>query len=152
MMKKFMALVFIMLLAVPALAEEITTRYFTVNVPDDWKAVMPPSENQGMSTAIFVKASGALSVTLFAGPNSGADAKSIASMFAEQFKSEKPPVEKNGQYTFTFMQQNVSAQVWVATEGDAFLVTSIAGSPRKEGLEFVKKNVKSANYAGMLPK
>lgn len=49
------------------------------------------------------------------------------------------------------MQQNVPAQVWVATQGDAFLVTSIAGSPYKEGLEFVKKNVKSANYADMLP-
>ncbi|WP_165071896.1 hypothetical protein [Desulfovibrio sp. ZJ200] len=151
MMKKFMAVVFMMLLAVPALAEEVTTQYFTVNVPDDWKAV-PPSENQGVSTAIFAKASGALSVTLVAGPNGGVDAKSIAGMFAEQFKSEKPPVEKNGQYTFTFMQQNISARVWVATEGDAFLVTSIAGSPRKEGLEFVKKNVKSASYAGMLPK
>lgn len=151
MMKKFAALLFIMLLAVPALAEEITTKYFTVTVPDDWKAVMPPSENQGVSTAIFAKASGTLSVSFVAGPKRGADAKSIAGMFASQFKSEKPPVEKNGQYTFTFMQQNVPAQVWVATQGDAFLVTSIAGSPYKEGLEFVKKNVKSANYADMLP-
>lgn len=152
MMKKFLALLFIMLLAVPALAEEITTKYFTVNVPDDWKAVMPPSDNQRVSTVIFAKASGTLAVTLVAGPNSGVDAKTIADTFADQFKAEKPPVEKNGQYTFTFKEKNASAQVWVATQGDAYLVISIAGSPYKEGLEFVKKNVKSPNYPDMLPK
>lgn len=151
MLKKFVVLVFALLLAMPALAEELSTRYFTANLPEDWKAVMPPTENQGLTSAIFAKTTGGVSVTIVVGPSSGADAKTIAEMFASQFKAEKPPVEKNGQYVFTFTQQNVPCQAWVASQGNVFMVTSLAGD-HKEALAFLKKNVKSADFPDLLPK
>ena len=144
MLKKFAAFVFIMLLALPAMAEELSTKYFTVNMPDDWKVIMPPTENQGITSAVFAKNTSGVSVTMVVGPSSGADAKTIAGMFATQFKAEKPPVEKNGQYTFNFTQQEVPCQAWVAVQGDVFMVSSLAGN-QKEALNFIKKNVKSAD-------
>ena len=51
MLKKFVAFVFVMLLAMPALAEELNTKYFTVSVPEGWKTVMPPAEKQGTTSA-----------------------------------------------------------------------------------------------------
>ena len=90
MLKKFAAFVFIMLLALPAMAEELSTKYFTVNMPDDWKVIMPPTENQGITSAVFAKNTSGVSVTMVVGPSSGADAKTIAGMFATQFKAEKP--------------------------------------------------------------
>ena len=53
MLKKFVAFVFVMLLAMPALAEELNTKYFTVSVPEGWKVVMPPTEKQSATSASF---------------------------------------------------------------------------------------------------
>ena len=111
---------------------------------------MPPTENQGMTSAIFARTAGSAVVTMVVGPRGVADGKTIAGMFAEQFKAEKPPVEKNGQYTFSFTQQGMPCQAWVATEGDVFMVTSVTGN-RKEAQAFLKQYVKSADYAKLLP-
>ncbi len=151
MLKKFVAFVFVMLLAMPALAEELNTKYFTVSVPEGWKAVMPPTEKQGTTSAIFANAAGDASVTLVISPTGGADTKTIADMFAKQFKATKPPVEKGGQYTFTFAQQDITSQAWVASQGDVFMLTVMAGN-RKSAAAFVKKYVKSADYPALLPK
>lgn len=150
MLKKLAAFVLIMLLALPALAEELNTKYFTVNMPDDWKVIMPPTENQGITSAVLAKNTNSVSVTMVVGPSSGADAKTIADMFATQFKAEKPPVEKNGQYIFNFTQQQVPCQAWVAVQGDVFMVSLLAEN-KKEALDFIRKNVKSADYAKLLP-
>lgn len=68
-----------------------------------------------------------------------------------QFKSLKPPVEKGGQFTFAFTQQQTPGQSWVAGMGEIFMVTTITGG-RKLGLAFIKRYVKSAEYASLLPK
>ena len=75
----------------------------------------------------------------------------MAELFAGQFRASRPPVEKNGQYTFSFLQQQTPCQAWVAAEGDTFMVTTLLGD-RKVGLAFVKKHVKSEDYAALLPK
>lgn len=136
--------------AAPAGPTELTSKYYTVSVPEDWKAIMPPTENQGMTSAIFARTAGSAVVTMVVGPRGAADAKTIAGMFAEQFKAEKPPVEKNGQYTFSFTQQGMPCQAWVATEGDVFMVTSVTGN-RKEAQAFIRQHIKSAEYAKLLP-
>ena len=112
---------------------------------------MAPTENQGTTTVIFSNASGNSTVGFVTGPNGGADTKTVAEMFANQFKALKPPVEKNGQYTFAFTQQQTPCQSWVAASGDIFMVTTITGD-RKLGLAFIKKYVKSAEDASLLPK
>ena len=151
MFRKFAVLLFVMLLATPVLADEVSTKYISVDLPDNWKAVMAPTENQGTTTVIFSNASGNSTVGFVTGPNGGADTKTVAEMFANQFKALKPPVEKNGQYTFAFTQQQTPCQSWVAASGDIFMVTTITGD-RKLGLAFIKKYVKSAEYASLLPK
>lgn len=151
MFRKFAVLLFVMLLATPVLADEVSTKYISVDLPDNWKAVMAPTENQGTTTVIFSNASGNSTVGFVTGPNGGADTKTVAEMFANQFKAPKPPVEKNGQYTFAFTQQQTPCQSWVAASGDIFMVTTITGD-RKLGLAFIKKYVKSAEYASLLPK
>ncbi|WP_241159342.1 MULTISPECIES: hypothetical protein [unclassified Desulfovibrio] len=134
----------------PANPGELSCKYYTVTMPDDWKAVMAPTENQGMTSAIFARTAGSAVVTMVVGPCGVADGKMIAGMFAEQFKAEKPPVEKNGQYTFSFTQQGMPCQAWVSTEGDVFMVTTVTGN-RKEAQAFLKQHVKSADYAKLLP-
>lgn len=151
MFKKFAVLLFFMLLAAPVLADEVSTKYISVDLPDNWKAVMPPTENQGVTTVIFSNAAGNSTVNFVTGPNGGADLKTVAETFATQFKSPKPPVEKNGQYIFAFTQQQTPGQSWVAATGDFFMVTTITGD-RKLGLAFIKRYVKSTEFANLLPK
>ena len=102
MFRKLAVFLFVMLLAIPALADDVSTKYITVDLPDNWKAVMPPTENQGVTTVIFTNAAGNSTVNFVTGPNGGADLKTVAETFASQFKSLKPPVEKGGQFTFAF--------------------------------------------------
>ena len=130
--------------------EQLSCKYYTVTMPDDWKAVMAPAENQGMTSAIFARTAGSAVVTMVVGPRGVADGKTIAGMFAEQFKAEKPPVEKNGQYTFSFTQQGMPCQAWVGTEGDVFMVTTVTGN-RKDAQAFLRQYVKSADYPKLLP-
>jgi len=151
MFKKLAVVLFVVLLAVPALAEEVSTKYLSVDLPEKWKTVMAPTENQGTTTVIFSNAAGNTSVAFVTGPSGGADAKTVADMFAAQFKASKPPVEKNGQYTFAFTRQKKPCQAWVAATGDVFMVTTISGD-RKAGLAFVKKHVKSDEFSALLPK
>lgn len=130
--------------------EQLTCKYYSVSLPDDWKALMPPTEKQGMTSAIFARTAGSAVITMVVGPRGVADGKTIAGMFAEQFKAEKPPVEKNGQYTFSFSQQGIPCQAWVGTEGDVFMVTTLTGN-RKDAQNFIRQNVKSADYPKLLP-
>ena len=58
MFRKLAVFLFVMLLAIPALADDVSTKYITVDLPDNWKAVMPPTENQGVTTVIFTNAAG----------------------------------------------------------------------------------------------
>ena len=130
--------------------EQLGCKYYTVTMPDDWKAIMAPTENQGMTSAIFARTAGSAVVTMVVGPRGVADGKTIAGMFAEQFKAEKPPVEKNGQYAFSFTQQGMPCQAWVGTEGDVFMVTTVTGN-RKDAQAFIRQYVKSADYPKLLP-
>ena len=66
-------------------------------------------------------------------------------MFATQFKAEKPPVEKNSQYTFN-CQQGVPCRAWVATGRRVHERSPSLAGNHKEALDFIKKNVKSADF------
>ncbi len=129
---------------------EYSCKYFTVKMPEGWKAIVPPTEQQGNVNAIFARNTGMPVVTMVIGPNLGANAKTIAEMFSEQFKADKAPVEKNGQYSFTFPQNDLTARAFITVEGSEFMVMTIVGS-QKEGRDFVKKYIHSEEYAKLLP-
>lgn len=141
----------IVLFALPAQAEKISTKYLSVDLPENWKVVMPPSESQAYSTVIFANATGTATVAFVAGPNGGVDAKTIATMFAEQFHAPRAPYARRGQQTFTFTQQNTVHQAWVATVEDAFLLSTLSGD-RKEALAFIRNCVTSPAFPELLPR
>ena len=134
-------------------AEPLTCPFFTVALPDDWKAITPPEETTGisMTKAHFANAAGTSSVALVVGPNNGLDAKTIAQTYAQQYKARKAPVESNGQFTFSFLQQKMPCQAWITTQDDMFMVTVLMGNQR-EGLNFVRKHITSADYPKLLPR
>lgn len=127
------------------------TKYYTASLPDDWKALSEPAENQGLNVAVFSQKGGNTMITLMAAANHGESAKTIAEIFAEQFKSTRSPVEKNGQYTFKFLSQNKQRQAWIACDGDSFMLSIIYGN-RSEGMDFIRKNIRSRDYPGLLPR
>lgn len=130
---------------------EYVCPYYKVTLPEGWKAVMPPHDQQGNISAIFATSTNGTVVTMIVGPNDGADAQTIASMFAEQFKATGKPVEKNGQYTFRFQMQNGAAQAWVGTQGAVFMVTAVSGNTR-QGQDFLRRAVSSDQWGDLLPK
>lgn len=125
-------------------------QYYTVTLSPGWTVVTPPTENQGTVTSVFKSNNGGVAVMLVLGKLGGAEAKTIAEMFAEQFKAEKPPVAKNGQYTFTFIRDGKPCEAFITSQDDIFMVTTISGN-RKEATNFIKKQVKSEEYSKLLP-
>lgn len=129
---------------------EYSCKYYTVKLPDDWKAIMPPTDKQGTVNAIFATSTGTAVVTIIIGPSGGADAKVIADMFAEQFKAPKPPVEKNGSFSFTFPMQNATAEAYVSTQDKDFMVTTISGNVR-QAKNFIRNSIVSDTWGPFLP-
>lgn len=124
--------------------------FYTVTLPADWKAVMPPTDSQGFNHAIFSNNNGSAGVDILISSASGTDTKTIAQMFSEQFKAEKAPTEKNNQYSFSFMQQGRPYQAYVATSGDYFCVTTLMGN-KKLAMNFIRNNIKSGDYSRLFP-
>ena len=125
-------------------------QYYTVTLSPGWTVVTPPTENQGTVTSVFKSNGGGVAVMLVLGKLGGADAKTIAQMFAEQFRAGKPPVAKNGQYTFTFIRDDKPCEAFITSYDDIFMVTTISGN-RKEATNFIKNQVKSEEYSKLLP-
>lgn len=124
--------------------------YYTVTLTPGWSMVTPPTENQGTVTSIFKSGSGSVVIMLVLGNLGGADLKSITDMFAEQFRADKPPVLKNGQYTFSFIRDGKPCEAYISSADDIFMVTTITGN-KKEALDFIKKQIKSPDYSQLLP-
>lgn len=131
--------------------------YYTVHLPANWRAVLPPEEREGLVNAIFARNTNSTVISIIIGPRAGADAKMIASLFAEQFKALKDPVERNGQYVFSFVQNDaleqktITSTSCVSVEGDEFMITTWSGN-QKEAQNFLKNNIESENYSKLLPK
>lgn len=132
-------------------AEVLRAGQLSVDLPESWKTIMGPVESQGLSTVIFSHGSGTAIVGFVSGPNGGADAKTIAGIFASQFHAEKPPVADNGRYSFTFQRQQTPGHAWVAVQGNLFMVTLLSGD-RKIGQSFVRRHVRAGEFADLLPR
>lgn len=130
---------------------EYTCKYYSVKMPEGWQAIVPPEDQMGNINAIFATNTGGTILTMVAGPSSGEDAQAIANMFAEQFKAKDTPVLKNGLYTFKFPVQNAMATAWVASYDGNFMMTYIVGSI-KEAQKFIRENITSESWPGLLPK
>ena len=126
-------------------------KYYTATLPEGWKAFLPPTDQQGIVRALFGKESQNPIIALAITPHGGMDLKSVAEIFAEQFKAPKPPVSKNGQYIFTITKNDLPTQVWISAQGALVMMTSITGN-LKDGLAFLKNDVDAGEYGGLFPK
>ncbi len=136
---------------------EYTCPFYKVNLPPDWKAIRSPEEKQGIINAIFAKNTASPVITMIVGPRQGAEPEMIAGMFAEQFKAGKDPVQKNDQFFFSFpqtppdSQTPITAHACLGIDGDYFMLTIYTGN-QKEAQNFIKNDVSSEKYPGLLPK
>ena len=131
-------------------ANELNCPYFSVTLPNDWQAISPPSETQGLTSAVFSKNASSTTVAILVGQRHGTDAKTIAKYFASQFKAYQNPEEKKSRYTFNYTQQGLQCQAWVSTQDEIFMVISLIGNPR-EAMNFVKNNITSKTYTKLIP-
>ncbi len=131
----------------------LTCLYYSVNLPDDWKAVTAPETDSttGITRAHFANKAGTTTVVFIVGASAGLDGKSIAQTYAQQYKATKEPVENNGQYAFSFQQQKLNCQGYITTQDDVFMFTAIMGNQR-DGMSFVRRNVSSTEFAKLLPR
>lgn len=125
--------------------------YYTATLPEGWKAVQAPVEQEGNTNAIFANPSVGAAITLVVGPSLGADAETIASMFAEQFKATGPIKTQNGRKVFSFLQNDLPTQAIVSVSGSEFMLTTIRGKT-KDTDDFLKNALKSENYEALMPR
>lgn len=141
-----MFVLLLMLLAWPCVTmandtdDTLTSTYYSVKMPDDWRVVTKPTEQQGNVKAIFASADGKCVVTLIMGPTLGADASRIAQMFADEFKATGKPVQNKGKYTFTFPQNDSKAHAEVTVNDKTFKLITIYGD-QKQGQNFISQAI-----------
>lgn len=126
-------------------------QFYTVKLPDGWKAAVPPEEQQGNINALFANASGNVSITLIVGPSLGADASTIASMFAEQFKATGKIKNQDGRYSFSFVQNGLPARAIITVSRKEFMLATSRGD-EKEVANFYQNALSSENYPDLMPK
>ncbi len=129
-------------LSVPAFAEQVTTKYFTLDLPEGWTQPQPAQEGDGALMAIFQskKDGSAVTVTVLANP---LPAKDVATQTVANMKqggvNASDPVEKDGVYMSTFSQGQGKGVSYFASNGKEFSVTTVIGPNTDTGMELLKK-------------
>ena len=140
-------------LAVPALAQEVKSDTFSIDLPADWKQPQPVQNMNGSTMAIFqnTKDGSAVTITVVANPMAAKDvaAQTIAGMKAGGINASDP-VEKDGVYETTYAQGPGTGVSYFASNGKVFAVTTILGPTINTGKELLK-NLKPADPA-LFPK
>lgn len=150
-MKKIVSLaltaIMCMAFAALAMAAEVKTDHFSVDLPSDWKQSADVMKQQGSMVALFqnTKNGTAVTITVVEAPMS---AKDVATQTAANMKSggmsPSEPKEENGFYVTTFEQGGGKGVSYFGSNGKEFAVTTIVGSEVETGKEMLK-NVKNAD-------
>ena len=128
-------------LSVPALATEVSTKYFKLDMPDGWTQPQPVQEANGAMIAVFqnTKDGSAATLTIVTNPMTAEDAatQTAANMKQGGLKATDP-VEKDGLYQFTFSQGPAKGISYFGSNGKEFAVTTILGPTTDTGMELLK--------------
>lgn len=139
--KLFLACVLGLALAVPALAEEVKTDAFSIDLPAAWKQPQPVQSMNGATIAIFqnTKDKSAVTITVVANPMPAKDAaaQTITGMRKGGINATDP-VEKDGIYETTYSQGQGKGVSYFASNGKVFTVTTILGPTLDTGKELLK--------------
>ncbi len=135
------AAVLVASLAAPAQAEEVKTKYFSIDLPADWVMPQPVQEAGGAQIAVFGnnKDGSAVTITVMVNPLSAKDAaeQTVANLRNGGMKPSDP-VEKDGLYTSSFKQGPATGESWFGANGKEFAVTTIIGNSVDSGKALLK--------------
>lgn len=127
--------------AMPALAAEVSTKYFTLPLSDGWTQPQPAQEAQGTVMAVLQnqKDGTAITLTVVANPMAAKDvaAQTVANMKQGGLKASDP-VEKDGIYETSFEQGPGKGVSYFGSNGKEFAVTTIIGATTDTGKELLK--------------
>ncbi len=137
----FAAAILVAALASPAQAEEVKTKYFSIDLPANWVMPQPVQEGGGAQIAIFGNNSdgSAVTITVVGTDLSAKDAaeQTVGNMRSGGLKPSDP-VEKNGMYTSSFKQGPATGESWFGSNGKEFAVTTIIGNSLDSGKALLK--------------
>ena len=148
-MKKLLSIVstvlFSAVFAAAALAAEVKTPYFSLDLPDPWIQPQDVVNQNNALVALFQNKTNGTAVTLTV-VNAAMPARDVAEQTVSNMKAggmESSKInEENGLYTFSFAKgQGVS---WVGSNGEQFAVTTVVG-PDVASAKAMLKGLKPAS-------
>ncbi len=139
--KVFLAGALALVLAVPAAAADVKTKYFSLALPDDWTQPQPPQSANGAMMAIFQNKKDGSAVTITVVSN-GMSAKDAAQQTIANMKTggmnPSDPVEKDGIYESTFTRGPGKGVSYFGSNGKEFAVTTVIGATTETGKTLLK--------------
>ncbi|MDR1776255.1 MAG: hypothetical protein LBR31_00305 [Desulfovibrio sp.] len=110
-----------------AAAETLTTKYYTLDVPQDWKILAGPTEKKGVTHLHLAQKNHKCSVLVNIDKAKPGDAEKCARYSAKVLNGSKP-VMRNGQWEFTFKKMGDSGYCIVREDKKAGLLISLVVS------------------------
>ena len=138
----------ILLCASAALADEVRTDHFTLNLPSGWTQPQPVQSAQGATMAILQNAAEQTVVTVAVTPVplSAKDLaiQTIANMKAAGFTTSEP-VASGDSYVGEFSKEQVKGISYFSANGKLGSVITIMGASLDAGKKMLKDNLKPAD-------
>ena len=152
-MKKFSSclitcLVSLFLMASGALAEEVKTDYFTLNLTDGWNQPKPVQNANGTVISIvqYPDGKGAVSITVTPAPLSAKDlaTQTLNNMKTGGFTVSEPRASGDS-YIGEFSQKQARGISYFTSNGKIGSVITIVGTDINPGKDFLNKSFKAAD-------
>ena len=138
----------ILLCASAALADEVKTDHFTLNLPSGWTQPQPVQSAQGATMAILQNAAEqtVITVAVTPVPLSAKDLaiQTIANMKAAGFTTSEP-VASGDSYVGEFSKEQVKGVSYFSAHGKLGSVITIMGASLDAGKKMLKDNLKPAD-------
>lgn len=144
-----LALALFLLLQQSVCARTLDADYFTLDLPDGWDVITPPTREDKTMSLVVARADRQASVSIVAGPTRGARMDMIAAMFAQLFQAQEAPEQRGNVHTVPFARDGVSGRLWMTESRGIFIVYSLSGDER-DALNMIKSAVKSPQYPGLV--
>lgn len=138
----------ILLCASAALADEVKTDHFTLNLPSGWTQPQPVQSAQGATMAILQNAAEQTVITVAVTPvplsAKNLAIQTIANMKAAGFTTTEP-VASGDSYVGEFSKEQVKGVSYFSANGKLGSVITIMGASLDAGKKMLKDNLKPAD-------
>ena len=142
------ALISVLVFGSVALAAEVRTEYFTLNLPDGWTQPQPTQSNKGAVVAIVQNANDKTAVSVAVTP-AAFPAKELAEQTLANMKkggfTTSDPVASGDSYVAEFSQGQAKGVSYFSSNGKVGSVVSILGSGTDSGKKLLNEHFKAAD-------